>query len=399
MGRAKQWAMEQVGQGFTSKNTRICTQCIDDYALVDFIRKSGEKGHSCSYCKTGAEEKKTVPFDNFIHRFLDGIETEWGDPNDEGVAWEQGWVGEVQDSYDLLHDELGVDFRSEKLLDDVQESLSDRQWCKKNFYELEPHQALSVGWREFTKVIKYESRYVFFRREDSRAKWRGGEEIPPSDFLDALGSVISNCRMYTELKAGTSICRLRVHKLSEKLTKAKELGAPPPEMAKYSNRMSAAGISAFYGAFDKETAIAETATSKDRGATLGHFKLLKDMHLVDFTKLPPIPSIFELSTRSKRHGIRFLREFLTDFTAPISKDGREHIDYVPTQVVAEYLRFLHRGRKGQKIDGILYNSSRKEDARACVLFIGSDEAGDVSDADKKKAVMLEFAETFELPKS
>lgn len=398
MGRAKEWAMEQEAQGFYSNNTRVCEQCVEDYALRDYIKKEGETNYQCSYCDIGRRGKKTVEFDNFVRRVLEGIETEWGDPNNEGVPWEHGWVGDVQDTYDLMVEELNIGFATEHLFNDVQSSLSDHQWCQKDFYELEPHQALSIGWQEFAKVVKHESRYVFFRSEDTRAEWRGREEIPPSDFLDTLGSVISHCRLYRTLTAGAIVCRLRVHALGEKHTKACELGPPPPEVARFANRMSAAGITAFYGAFDKDTAIAETTSleKEAKGATLGHFKLLKDLHVVDFTALPPIPSVFEAGSRSRRNGILFLRGFLDDFTAPIQKDGREHIEYVPTQVVAEYLRFVHRGHKKRRIDGILYRSARHTGANACVIFIGPEAVCDPDDVDDTKILMLESIETFEL---
>lgn len=401
MGRAKAWAMEQAAQGFDSKDTRVCSRCVDEYALRGFIKKTGEPGHLCSYCDAEAQGEKSVAFYDFIRRVLKGMETEWGDPNDEGVGWEHGWVGDVRDTYDLLTEELDIGFRTDGLFKDALSSLSDRQWCQRNFYELKPHQALSAGWNEFTRVVKHESRYVFFRREDPRAEGRGSEEIPPSYFLDALSSVISRCGLYTKLNAGTTVLRLRVHELGKKFTKAHELGPPPPTLAKYPNRMSAAGISAFYGAFDRETTIAETTNSMNepKSATLGHFKVLKDLYLIDFTKLPSIPSIFESASRARRHGIYFLRSFLEDFAAPTEKDGREHIEYVPTQVVSEYLRFIHRGPKNQPINGILYKSSRQAGTNACVLFIGPDGVCDPGNEGGKNVLMLESVETFELPEN
>ncbi|MBP0624019.1 HEPN-associated N-terminal domain-containing protein [Cupriavidus consociatus] len=399
MGRAKELALREEEQGYYSNNTHVCTRCVEDYALRDFIRKTGSTDHQCSYCSPRSRGKTSIPFDSLVERIIEGIETEWGEPNNEGVAWDDGWVGDVYDSYDLLNDELDIGFASDKLREDVQYSLSDGQWCQKNFYELEPHQALSAGWQDFTNVVKHESRYVFFRREESRDGWRGREEIPPSEFLDALGSVISSCNLYTKLAKGTIVCRLRVHNVGEKFRMARELGSPPPEAAKYPNRMSAAGISAFYAAFDKKTAVAETTTEpskKPMAATLGKFELVRDLHLVDFTKLPPSPSIFEPDSHTRRHGIRFLHDFLRDFTAPIKKDGREHIEYVPTQVVAEYLRFVHKGRKGRSIDGILYPSARNQDAEACVLFIGPDGACDPGEDEAYKVVKLTSAKTFKL---
>jgi hypothetical protein len=399
MGRAKAWAMEQAGQGFGSGDTRVCKKCIADAALISFIAKTGKTGLPCSYCAGSSPRSKTVAFDDFVRRMLEGIETEWSDPNDEGVAWEQGWVGNVLDSYDLLTEELEIDFATEELFHDLHRSLSDRQWCQRNFYELEPHEALIAGWEEFARVVKHESRYVLARREDPRAEGRGLEEIAPADFLDALSRVIANSRLYANLAAETTVCRLRMHGNGSSYTHAHELGPPPAKFAKFPNRMSAAGITAFYGAFDKDTAVAETVRPAEAplsAATLGHFKLLRDLHLIDFTKLPPVPSIFAVGSRTRRQGILFLRSFLRDFTAPIEKDGREHIDYVPTQVVAEYLRFIHRGRNEQRIDGILYRSARNEGAQACVLFAGPDEFCDKGDQTNGKIAMLLAIETFDL---
>ncbi|BCQ28251.1 RES domain-containing protein (plasmid) [Caballeronia sp. NK8] len=382
----------------TRTDTRVCNRCIVDLALRRFIKKEGEKGLDCSYCDADSQGKKSVEFDRFVERVLRGIQSEWGEPNNEGVPWEQGWVGDVFDTYDILTEEIDIGFAHDSLFKDVVSSLSDHQWCQKNFYELEPHQALSAGWKEFASVVKHESRYVFFRRDDARARWRGGEEIPPSEFLDALGAVNESCGLYKTLPAGTAISRLRLHAEDEKLTKAGELGSPPADKAKFANRMSAAGISAFYGAFDKATAIAETTTSLDEStwATLGHFRLLKDIRVVDLTKLPNLPGVFEPDSRSERQGIVFLRDFLDDFTAPIKKDGREHIEYVPTQVVAEYLRFVHRDRKNRAIDGVLYKSARQTGSQACVLFVGAEAACDPGDEDSDKILVLDSTETFEI---
>jgi hypothetical protein len=163
--------------------------------------------------------------------------------------------------------------------------------------------------------------------------------------------------------------------------------------------MSAAGISAFYGAFDRETAVLETASGmvEPAWATLGNFRVIRDLRLVEFTTVPTSPSIFDSKFRGVRPGLRFLHDFLADFTAPVLKDGREHIDYVPTQVVAEYLRFIHRDNGGRPIDGILYKSARHEGAHACVLFFGPEGACDLGEETSDTALVLESAETFELP--
>lgn len=399
MGRAKAMMMEEQAQGFYSMKTRVCANCIDEDALREFILQEGETGEPCSYCDASEQNEATVEFNDFVKKILTGIRSEWGNPSDEGVGWEQGWVGDVQDTYDVLTENLEIEFANQSLFNDVVFSLRDNEWCRKNFYELPLHKALLYGWEEFTNVVKYVSRYVFLNRNDSSSEYRGSEEIPPSDFLYTFGEVLSRCNLLSDLATGTPLYRLRTHSKNETLNSAAELGAPPNTVAVISNRMSAAGIAAFYGAFKVETAIAETcsAVTEPTSATVGHFKTIRNLCVADFTKLPEIPSVFVPNSHLMRHSVLFLRDFLRDFTAPIEKDGREHIEYVPTQIVAEYLRFIYRAPDGRPIDGIIYESSRNEGSKACVLFIGPEGTCDPGQEVKSTIAVLESYETFELP--
>ena len=68
----------------------------------------------------------------------------------------------------------------------------------------------------------------------------------------------------------------------------------------------------------------------------------------------------------------FMSEFLHDFSSPIERDNRIHIDYVPTQVVTEYLRDAKLERD-PPLDGIKYRSARRKGGICYVLFI--DEYG------------------------
>ena len=62
----------------------------------------------------------------------------------------------------------------------------------------------------------------------------------------------------------------------------------------------------------------------------------------------------------------FLRRFAEDIVLPIELDGREHIDYVPTQVFTEYLRYAF---PGDSPDGLVFSSARAQ-GRNYVLFCG-----------------------------
>jgi RES domain len=61
----------------------------------------------------------------------------------------------------------------------------------------------------------------------------------------------------------------------------------------------------------------------------------------------------------------FLWSFARDLRKPVVLDGREHIEYVPTQVVTEYMRWF----PAAAIDGILYTSAQNG-GTSCVIFCG-----------------------------
>jgi HEPN/RES N-terminal domain 1/RES domain len=62
------------------------------------------------------------------------------------------------------------------------------------------------------------------------------------------------------------------------------------------------------------------------------------------------------------------RDFTADVAKPAHPDDHQHLEYVPTQVVAEYLRFRYR-HEHQPIMGVLWRSSVDADAEDCVLFV------------------------------
>jgi RES domain len=106
--------------------------------------------------------------------------------------------------------------------------------------------------------------------------------------------------------------------------------------------MNAPGIVVMYGAFDRDTALAET-TGVHNEFSVAELRLLKDLRVVDLTRVPPVPSIFE---DGPRESLLFLRHFAKDVSQPFTPDVELHIEYTPTQVVSEYLRHRLRDKTG-----------------------------------------------------
>ena len=71
--------------------------------------------------------------------------------------------------------------------------------------------------------------------------------------------------------------------------------AEAPDSAAISNRMSAAGISMFYAAFDMATARAEVSANISTGEhilTGAEWTNTRELNVLDLTKLPAVPSIY-----------------------------------------------------------------------------------------------------------
>lgn len=186
-----------------------------------------------------------------------------------------------------------------------------------------------------------------------------------------------------ELAVGTSLYRVRLHALRKRYETAKDLGAPPPASASQS-RMSPAGIPMLYTAEEIETAIAETVgarRSRRKGLTIATFKPTEALRIVDFSQLPPIPSVFDDSpeTPGIRHELGFLYGMRRDIGGEVKLDGRQHVEYVPTQVVCEHIRHRLPERLGKPVHGLAWGSTRASGGRNVVLFFDRDrcvEAGE-----------------------
>jgi hypothetical protein len=104
---------------------------------------------------------------------------------------------------------------------------------------------------------------------------------------------------------------------------------------------------------------------------IGTFETSRPLRVLDLTRVKS-PSIFDMSETSNYDWQIFMAEFLHDFSSPIERDDRIHIDYVPTQVVTEYLRDARLDGL-PPAEGIKYRSARNRRGICYVLFI--DEHG------------------------
>lgn len=364
----------------------VCPDCIDDYAIQEFIRNNAGQ-NECSYCGKSSNEEIAASLDEVVDFMLDGILSEWDDPAN-CMGWEGGWVGaRVIDSDELIRERVGLEYSNEDVLEDIIKAMPDQEWCQRDPYGLRDEEALMFGWEIFSEQVKHHSRYIFFRvdgdEDDEEKRFLYSDEIPVSKMLDRISFEMSKLEyeisIVKSLPIGTELWRVRIHNAGETLNTANALGTVPHDKAIYSNRMSPAGIPMFYGAFDPETALEETvdkASRDDKVASIATFKTLKEIKVLELSELPNVPSLFDQNNSHMRSVLKFMHSFVADLSKPISKDGMEHIDYVPTQVFTEYIRYLYVSIEGDHILGIIYPSVNRASGKSIVLFLENEQCCD-----------------------
>ena len=368
MGQEKRLLEEQWERGWELVGDRfVCGACFDDAEIAAFIAENAEQPR-CDYCKAAATEDQAIaaPVNSVFEFLADAIRYEWQDPSAEVPAEGGEYVFPPSSTDDLVW-EIPIPIVTDALLEEFLDSFADLAWVPTHFFSLREDEALRSGWEDFVRHVTQRVRFFF---ADVPGSQYG--DIPVNDVLSRIESVVKRVGLISEMPGGTDVYRVRVHGLSKSPTSASDLGPPPPPLAAQ-NRMSPAGISMFYGALDQATALEETPPSDwEPAATVGVFVTRQPLLLFDLGDIPPAPSYWDPNERPRRRAIAFLHKFADAISIPIERDGREHINYVPTQVLTEYFRHVFRV-DGQSIAGIRYRSAKNGGGVCVVLFAGNEE--------------------------
>lgn len=222
------------------------------------------------------------------------------------------------------------------------------------------------GWEDFVRTVKHKSRFFFSTISAPN------ENVPtdhtPSEMLAEIGRAVSDLGLVRSWPVGSQLFRVRNREADAIWPlDATQLGPPSNEKAQ-AQRMNPAGISYFYLAKERETALAEVVREPHCQAAVALFRLCRDLWLLDLTQFPKFPSIFDRKHRAERELLLFLFAFTRQISEPVKKDGREHIDYVPSQVVSEYFAKIYRMADGNPLDGMAYESAVRPGGINIVLF-------------------------------
>lgn len=359
MGLTKRYMERVEAQGWAAGDESVCPDCIAEEALQGFVRDAATAELACTFCSA----TPAAPIEALLEPFMIGVRREFAHAGDS-VYWdgrEGGYQAPTCDSWDLA-EHYGDLFVGDGLLEAVRDALVEETWVASNWAWSSRDEALAAGWDAFCHQLKYETRYVIWRKQPDRDAHEVGE-IPPAAILDAVGDLVDLYPEWltAEIEPGVKLWRARPHDAHEDVASASELGTTPISKSR-SNRMSPAGIPMFYGAFDEQTAVLEACQGTDKThVTTGAFVASGAAKVLDLTNLQPIPSLFA-SNGDERPQWVFLHYFADSLRA---KPVLEEIDYVPTQVVTEY--FLKVFGDGRFFDGLRYTSD-VEGGDICVVL-------------------------------
>lgn len=368
----------------------ISVDLFEDYAIKKFIY---ENGH-IDFCDWTEKESTCIEIGVLAEFIEQSILHEYGDPYDLGAGYDKEEVYYedrfpglyVQTSLELLTGLL-IELPFE-ILDILSEMMENEYWTENSLYVPTEGQILYESWEQFCYLIKHKVRFMFFSPILERTKPSYEDYNDPYSILHVIGKSIKKHKLVTTYPPNElRVFRARQHHEDIEVRSIDEIGPPPENKAK-ANRLSPAGITMFYAAFDKNTAVLEVIDfgKTDETISIALFKNVKTLNLIDLSKLEWI-SIFDQERRHLRNSYVLLNKLTTDIRKPVSNDDRQHIDYIPTQVVTEYLKNSFRLSSKKDIHGIVYPSAKHEEKNCVVLFFTREQ---LTENGKKKSKFLKM---------
>ncbi|WP_066492494.1 HEPN-associated N-terminal domain-containing protein [Burkholderia mayonis] len=366
MGLAKTAWMDAQERGWSAPDTYVCACCVDDAYLKALIQDNASS-NTCDYCERQGTEYIAAEAEVVMKAIFDTIHTYYCEPASGGVPYDGGFIitsisiGDVLDQLDFRGHPDFVDAVIEAEANgDYFVPAADGHWAGSHLHEM-----LSGAWKLFCYTVKHETRFHFANTP------REAESPYDIDIADVLPAIAEHLRPAIRmLAAGTEAYRARIRHRGQTWEPTADQMGPPPKAFTTAGRMNPAGIPYLYISFDQATARREIGVPERSSRTVftAAFTLTRHLTVIDLTALPSMPSVFDLEQKAAREKALFTHEFVETISVPITKDGREHIDYVPSQVICEYLAQVFDAGKDTRLAGLIYPSAVKAGGKNLVVF-------------------------------
>lgn len=196
------------------------------------------------------------------------------------------------------------------------------------------------SWEEFSKSIKYVNR---FHNEMFNA--------------DAFASFLSIFKK--SYPTGSTFFRARISANKDGF-KSNDMYAPP-KGKRCAGRINPEGIGVLYLSSDNETVVNEVRANAYDYVTIGKFRLLRDIKVVNLSGIASIsPFLYENGFEQFAANREVFHEIAYEVAKPLRRsDGP--LEYLPTQYIAEFI-------KSQKYDSVEYASTLRKGGYNLAVF-------------------------------
>lgn len=370
MGFTKRCLEDIESRGWNDSTEIICIRCLDDRALVQVVADNADPSSgACSFC--GVATAQRAPLDCVVERVVEGLLVEYDDPANEASysTRDGGYQTDTVDTRDLL--EKNEVSSSLAVLGAIDRAVRNGLWCQRDLAAPPPGMGLAWSWEQFREEVRLKRRFTFLRPDPAAETDVGMFKVHqvPAAIVDA----VHLARLVIDLPATRSWFRARYDEGGAQFSLATDIGSPPVQFAR-SNRMTPAGIGAFYGASTSDGAVGEVSKYASSGMlSIGEFSAMERLRFVDLRTPPIVPSLFDTDQRELRLATIFLRDFVESISEPTKGSSTEELAYIPTQIIAEFLRYT---LPGGPVDGIIWRSTVVDGVDCCVLFVSNEECAD-----------------------
>lgn len=381
MGFAKRLMMELQEQGnwpvFEKNEKYVCCNHFHDEYLNNRIKKNRSLG-ICSYC--GKKDyvydmhdfcvdivwKVALYYTDISNADLNLANSFYDDENEVIPGYKRvcDYIVPIENTVyeskqNLLY-ALHLYTDNQKLNEDIESVFATDVWISRDFYEEDRNIRLSNQWNRFVYSVTHQRRFTFLATPEFIQMVSDSSESS-NDILSSISKIIINQNLCQELLPGTVLYRARKIDNPSSNYQFDDITSPPDHLA-IQNRMSPAGVSMFYASFDKDTAMNECAGDDNHSIIVGNFKTTKTLRVIDLSNIPD--NSFWMDGWQEN---MFLHSFNSEITKRLDPDDKNLIQYIPTRVFTEFLRYMFKDANGCFIDGLIYGSSKTQE-RNIVLF-------------------------------
>lgn len=347
----------------------VCKKHFENSYLARYIQDNGHLG-TCSYC---GNHVKVMDLADFMDYVGNRLVSYLGPMDNEGLYLASSFMDDdekipgfvkrgpyiapadaeyYEDVWELMGD-YELETSNKELYEDIANCFNVDNWIRRDPTALLMKDELLFSWQHFSHLVKNKLRYTFFRHDEYYQDINGN----PYKDIDIIAEVANMVRLLERIiPTGTKIHRGRPEDDKAPFTNFSDLTSPPVCAAKC-NRMSPYGISMFYGSFDSNTPTNEIynyLSDKSKHIYIGAFKTKRDLKVIDLCNIPS-PN-FWMDDKDDWQKYAFLHSFHEEISKPIGSNDEE-LEYIPSQVFSEYLRFIQKSKDGSLYDGIIYRSS------------------------------------------